>query len=209
MNTPWTELSREGRVYQRTIAGDLCAAFREQASALRVTPFMLAVAQLLNAMRPAVLDDELSFVTSLPGRIPGAPAALMGNLINVLPVTLEAATTVTGLAHAVRAGLAWTLVHQALPLSQVMAEVDPGAPTAADKRRQIFLVGQRRQDVVLDGVTGRTQTGHFTEAWYDMALWITDSGAGLELYAIYRPEVVAPAQAEGWLGRIGPTGQET
>lgn len=93
----------------------------------------------------------------------------------------------------------WALRHQALPFAQVMAEVDPTGPIMAQQRRQIFISGQHRRPLEINGVAALQIPAVYSAALFDLSVWISTAETGLTLDSIHRSSLLGGEQVAGWL----------
>ncbi|MFI5496827.1 condensation domain-containing protein [Actinoplanes sp. NPDC051859] len=204
---PWYEAPPEGDYQTYTLQGAEYERHRDEARRLRVTSFVLATAKVLVALRPHVLGDDLAFFSPLPGRFVPEAADVVGNFINLLPVTVEApreadvATTVA----AVRDGMLWTLRHQGMPFDAIMDEVrhvDATGEKLPRNRRSIFVAGFPPDDLILDEVRAQTALPRLTTALFDLSLWISDDGERLRGMAVSRRALVSAERVASWLDAL-------
>ena len=198
---PRRELSTRGSRFSLDAAPH---RLRKTAASFGVTPFMLATATMLDAMRPHTVDGHLSFTAPLSGRLPGTPATLIGNLASLAPVVVQPSEPhhFDNLLRAVRDAVFWSFRHQVVPVEQIIADVAPEGPALLSGYRQIFVSWQHPEPVVFDSVPGRPLPTVSDYAMFDLSVWLTQHESTLNIVSIHREELLEQPLVEGWLRRV-------
>jgi hypothetical protein len=204
---PWQERPLMGMARQELVTGDAYTAFISEAKRLRTTPFMLATAKFLFALRPSVVAGELSFVSPMPGRYVPSALEVVGYFSCPLPVLVEPeGEGPLDMLAAVQRGVLWTMENDGLTFADVIEATSPGQALEGEKRRTLFISGVPWRGFSLAGVAPqRIQPATTVRVLYDMSLWIEDLGTHIEVVANYSPQWMDDGQVQSWLQAIaGP-----
>ncbi|MFI7104373.1 condensation domain-containing protein [Streptomyces sp. NPDC050161] len=152
--------SRPGAVLERPVPATVVDTLRSTAPRLGCTPFMLLVAALSAALRPASLPADTVLAAPMSVRTPGTER-LIGNLVHTLPIPLElpAGASRRTYVEQVRTACAEAWEHRAVPLEQVVASV-PQHRAAHDRYTRTILDHVRLPDP-LHGRAGLSWTPHW------------------------------------------------
>jgi hypothetical protein len=202
---PWQERPLLGVALRESVTGDAYEAFINEATTYRATPFMLATAKFLLAVRAAIVEGELAFVSPMPGRYVSSAQNVVGYFSCPLPVLVEPADEgPLEMLKAVRRGVLWSMQHDGLTFSDIIEATSPLSPPEGEKRRTIFISGAPPRRFSLAGAQPqRIQAANTDQrVLYDLSLWIGDAGTHLELDIVFSKEWIAQEQVQQWFQRV-------
>lgn len=179
---------------------ETCAALRARCQAERITPFMLLVAGFAALLQASTGQTDLVIVTPASTRTREELEPMIGCLVNLLPLRLDASggLALSGFLTRVKELVLSASTNQEVPFERVLEEVRPGWPLKSPPfLRALFTCWPASVQLRLPGLESELVGFEALTAKADLSLEWRTGGENLEARLAYRTDLFEPATIAG------------